>query len=58
MESLDFVGHIIYSGKKRIINVPASRFKQLDKLLEELKITDLKELYFKIHLEPIILKKA
>lgn len=57
MSSIDFIGHIIQSGKKRIINFPANKFKELDKLLDEQEIKEMKELYFKIHLEPIILKR-
>ncbi len=57
MDTIDFIGHVIPSGKKRIINFPARKFEELDTLLKELKIKDMKELYFKIKLDPIILKK-
>lgn len=55
MTSIDFIGHVIPSGKKRIINFPAGKFEELDKLLQELHIDQMKDLYFKVKLEPIIL---
>lgn len=57
MQTIDFIGHLIRSGKKRIINFPARKFEEFDNLLKELELDNMKELYFKIHLEPIILKK-
>lgn len=59
MTTIDFIGHMIQSGKKRIINFPANKFETLDKILKELgiEIENMKDLYFKIHLEPITFRK-